>query len=314
MASPAPDPSELSPAHESNFMSGVVLAITGTFLFALKSIIIKLAFAAGADADIVLTYRMILSLPFYAAVLMFDTRKQTGRERLTRKQILTAMGLGFLGYYLASLLDLKGLELISAQLERLTLFTYPAMIAILAWMFLGEKITLNIIFAILLCYLGIFYMYSQEVTFEGSENTTRGVALVVGSAISYSCYVVLAKALMQVIGSRRFTSLAMIGSTVFVMIHFFATNPVSDLYISWTVGTYCLVLAIVCTVLPSYLVNEAIVRIGATRTTIIGTVGPVMTMLLAIAILGEPTSRWHIFGMIMVIIGVRLVAENRNET
>jgi hypothetical protein len=40
---------------------------------------------------------------------------------------------------LASLLDLKGLETISAGLERLTLFTYPIFIAILGAIYITPK-------------------------------------------------------------------------------------------------------------------------------------------------------------------------------
>ena len=125
-------------APESRFLSGVILAIVGTFLFALKSIIIKLAFSAGATAEVVLTFRMLLALPFYLIVLIADTRADaTANQRLGLRQVASAMSLGFLGYYLASFLDLKGLELISAQLERLTLFTYPAM----TWSRVGGRIS-----------------------------------------------------------------------------------------------------------------------------------------------------------------------------
>ncbi|MFG0263834.1 MAG: hypothetical protein ACF8AM_01625 [Rhodopirellula sp. JB055] len=61
------------------FSSGVTLAIVGTFLFAMKSIFIKLAFAAGADATLLLTIRMVLAFPLYVGV--FATllwRRQSG--------------------------------------------------------------------------------------------------------------------------------------------------------------------------------------------------------------------------------------------
>ncbi len=56
------------------------------------------------------------------------------------------------------------------------------------------------------------------------------------------------------------------------------------------------------------MINEAIVRIGATRTTIIGVVGPVLTMFLAVTVLNEPSSMMHFVGMAVAIAGVWLVA------
>ena len=111
--------------------------MAGTFLFALKSIFIKLAFAQGVDAIHLLAIRMFFALPFYVATLgfiIFKGRKATS-DQFPRKILVWSLLLGFLGYYLASILDFVGLQFITAQLERLTLFTYPAMISILAWLY-----------------------------------------------------------------------------------------------------------------------------------------------------------------------------------
>lgn len=290
----------------------MVLAIIGTFLFALKSIFIKLAYAEGAEPTLLLTLRMAFSLPFFVVVLWrIQTREDS--KPIQKAQIMRALGLGFLGYYLASFLDLSGLTYITAQLERLTLFIYPAIIAVLAWMFLGEGLSRRIILSIALCYGGVMLMYGQEQALAGpaqagGTNVGWGVFLVGCSAVSYSVYVIFAKPTMQIIGSRQFTSLAMIGSTVFIGIHFSVTRQISDLTnASPTVYLYGVILAIVCTLLPSFMINEAILRIGATRTAVIGSVGPVLTMLLAISVLQEPSSLGHFAGMGVAMIGVSLV-------
>jgi drug/metabolite transporter (DMT)-like permease len=193
-------------------------------------------------------------------------------------------------------------------LERLTLFIYPAIVAVLAWLFLGERLTRQIILSITLCYVGIALMYGQEKALTGGSNIGWGVLLVSGAAITYSLYVLFAKPTMQRIGSREFTSLAMIGSTFFVAIHFAATRSLDDLTTAApVVYLYGFILAILCTLLPSFMINEAILRIGATRTAVIGSVGPALTMLLAIGVLHEPSSPAHFAGMGIAIFGVGLV-------
>ncbi len=299
---------------ENAFASGVVLAIAGTFLFALKSIFIKLAFADGCNPTELLTLRLAYALPFYLAVLWWVSRRGS-QPAVTRSQTLSAVFLGFLGYYLASYLDLSGLAYISAQLERLTLFTYPALIAILAWIFLGEILTSKIIAAIVLCYAGVYLMYGQEAIHaresqtDGHRDVFWGTLLVMASALSYSIYVLFAKPAIQKMGSRRFTSLAMIGSTFFVFVHYLITENTGALFrLPWTVHVYGMILAFVCTVIPSFMINEAMARIGATRTSVIGTIGPVLTMFLAILVLGEQSSVWHFVGMLSALVGVSLVA------
>ena len=297
------------PQPADQFFSGVLLAAIGTFLFALKSIFIKLAFAASTGPTLLLTLRMLIALPFYLFVLWRLRRRRHG-EPLDRRLVAGALGLGFLGYYLAAYLDLSGLQYISAQMERLTLFTYPAIVAVLAWIFLGEALGPRIILAIALCWTGVLVMYGQEKTFAEGTNVGSGILLVSGAAVSYSLYVLFAKPLMLRIGSLEFTSLAMIGSTGFVIVHFLATHRPSELLnarpMVYGIG---LVLAFVCTVIPSFMINEAIVRIGATRTSVIGSIGPVLTMLLAIVVLDESSSVQHFVGMFVAVVGVSLVAK-----
>lgn len=307
------DQSTAPPAHStlvSPYGLGVALAIAGTFLFALKSIFIKLSFAAGATPTLLLTLRMYFALPFYLLVL-WQLRSRSDSQPLPAGSVVRTFGLGFLGYYLASYLDLSGLVFISAQLERLTLFTYPAIVAVLASLFLQEPLTRRIVSAIALSYSGLLLMYFGEQTFAHTENLGRGVLLVIGSAMSYSIYVLLAKPTILKIGSGQFTSLAMAASTFFVGLHYLiATQNWRELFTAQpVVYVYGIVLAFVCTVLPSYMINEAIARIGATRTTVIGTVGPVLTMLLAIFILDEPTTLQHFAGMGLAVYGVSLIAK-----
>ena len=46
---------------------------------------------------------------------------------------------GFFGYYLASQFDFAGLQYITAQLERLVLFTYPLFVMFLGAAIYGER-------------------------------------------------------------------------------------------------------------------------------------------------------------------------------
>jgi len=300
---------------KNDWTIGVLFAVIGTFLFALKSIFIKLAYIEGATADEVLLLRMLLAAPFYLGMLIYLRKKseQTHHSKIQASHVAKMMALGFMGYYLASYLDLAGLVYISAQLERLTLFTYPTMIAILAWIFLGEAITRMVIVSLLFCYLGLWIMYGQEIVHTDltSNDVTKGVLLVLGSALSYSIYVIFAKPMIQKFGSRFFTSIAMLGSTVFVIIHFSLQHPWELSEISGKVWFYAVLLAFVSTVIPSFMVAEAISRIGAARTSILGTAGPVFTIILAVFIIDEPFTIYHGIGVILVMVGVALVSRKK---
>jgi drug/metabolite transporter (DMT)-like permease len=87
--------------------------------------------------------RMAIALPIYLGILSYIFCKKDKSKALTQTTFFSIIGLGFIGYFLASLLDLKGLETISAGLERLTLFTYPIFTAILGAIFFSTPLTNN---------------------------------------------------------------------------------------------------------------------------------------------------------------------------
>ncbi|PKF61738.1 EamA/RhaT family transporter [Psychromonas sp. psych-6C06] len=288
---------------------GMLLALFGTLLFSLKSIFIKFAYAQGLDANTVLVFRMAISVPFYLVILsylMIKRKQQSYAVPLSSMLLLKVLGLGFLGYYLSSLLDLMGLEYISAQLERLTLFTYPFMVAIIGYFLFKQPLSKRLLLSLLISYLGLWVVMGQELQITGN-NVVLGTVLVMGAALSFSFYVLLSKSLINQIGSLLFTSLAMTASSVLVFIHGAIEIDFLALVITPQAWLWLFLLAILSTVLPSFMMSEAIQRIGPTQTGIMGTLGPIFTIVLAIYLLDEPITLYMFFGMMMVMCGVAVL-------
>ncbi len=301
----------------NSFLSGILLAIVGATLFSLKSIFIKLAFLEGIETTTLLALRLWLSAPFYVAMLFYlhhqKRRENPTPAKLPLRLIINIVFLGFIGNYLSAYLDMKGLEYISAQLERLTLFTYPTLVAILAALFLGEHFSSKTVLALLLSYFGIYLIYGQEQLSYPEDNIALGITFVMGAALSYASFILFSKNIMKKTGSRMFTSIAVLSSAFFITVHFFGSYSLSEAFAQLQqpliIWFYAFLLAFVCTVIPSFMVSEAIVRIGASRTTIIGSLGPVITILVAVILLAEPTSTTHFIGMLFVIIGVSITTK-----
>jgi len=285
---------------------GMLLALFGTLLFSLKSIFIKFAYAQGLDANTVLVLRMAIAVPFYIIILgyLFSKRKNNDAvPDLSNKILLQVLGLGFLGYYLASLLDLMGLEYISAQLERLTLFTYPFMVAVIGYFLFKQPLTKRLIASLIFSYLGLWVVMGQELHITGN-NVLLGTALVMGSALSFSFYVLLSKSMIKKLGSLLFTALAMTASSLLVFAYGVIQIDFTTLMITPEAWGWLFLLGIFSTVLPSFMMSEAIQRIGPTQTGIMGTLGPIFTIILAVYLLNEPISLYMMFGMLMVMCGV----------
>jgi drug/metabolite transporter (DMT)-like permease len=77
--------------------------------------------------------------------------------------------------------------------------------------------------------------------------------------------------------------------------------------VSPRVHALSLTMAIVSTVLPTWLIAESVRRIGANEASLIGALGPVITMGLGVVILGEPFELVQLGGAALVLCGVLLV-------
>ena len=123
-------------------MLGYFYAASGAALFSTKAIFIKLAYMEQANAALMLALRMMISMPFFVGVGIYAAWKLRSEGKLPGWNLaIQALLVGLVGYYISSQLDFAGLLFITAQLERLVLFTYPIFVVLLGWMFFGARIT-----------------------------------------------------------------------------------------------------------------------------------------------------------------------------
>lgn len=288
---------------------GALLAIAGIVMFSAKAIMVKLGYRYDVDALTLLLLRMLFALPFYLAIAVRETKKANA-YKITRKDILFIFALGFLGYYVASYFDFYGLQFISASLERLILFLYPTLVILISSIVLKKKATKFQIYAILLSYLGIVVAFADDLNIEG-DGLWRGTIAVMISAFTYAIYLVGSGELIPKLGAFRFTAYAMTFSCIMVILHYLFINSYEVFYQPWEVYAIGFSMAIISTVIPSFLISEAIKRLGASHFAIYGSLGPISTIILAIIILGEKIDLYQILGTIIVIVGVSMVNANK---
>lgn len=301
---------------------GFAFAIGAALLFSCKPIIIKWAYTYGIDALSLMLLRMVLALPVYLAIgiLLIQKQKRAQQNKLTFRHGLAAAFVGLFGYYLASFLDLKGLELANAQLERIILYAYPTLVVILGAVIFKHKVTKQQLVALALCYAGIICIFLQDLSLQGKQ-VIQGSLLILLSALSYAVYMLFSKKHIDRLGSLLFTCISMTSATVATIIHtglvLTITGSSSSGFNSnnWEFSpelmAIVLLLTFAATVVPSFMISEAVKRIGAANAALTGTVGPIMTSIMAVVLLGEVFTLYHGLGMVLVILGVsRLKPKN----
>ncbi|MBK9508552.1 MAG: DMT family transporter [Cytophagaceae bacterium] len=287
---------------------GIILMAIGAICFSAKAIFIKLTYQQFDIDDItLLTLRFGMSLPFFMIIGLFRYKKGHFKAVSGKDFGIIAL-LSLLGYYWASWFDFRGLQYISAGLERIILFSYPTLVIIFSSIFLGKKISRNGVIALVITYLGIAII-ALDPKILSSKNFALGAGLVLISSVTYALYLTFGGEMIKKYGSINFNTLAMIFSSVYVIIHFEAFTNVAIFELPDGVYLYGLALAIVSTVIPTFLVMEGIKLLGAGLGSIVGSIGPVATVILGYIFLGETLSLQEILGSVLVLIGVLIIGK-----
>ncbi|KAF0812283.1 hypothetical protein IGB42_03273 [Andreprevotia sp. IGB-42] len=296
-APPAPEP-------RSNEQIGVIFAILAASGFATKAVFVKLAYRHGVDAITLLTLRLLCSLVVLGALRLLWRRPAA--TPVAQRDYAWLLLLGFLGYYLSSITDFIGLQTVSASLERLVLYLYPTLTVLFSAVYLRTRITRRTTLALVITYVGI-----ALVVWPGLHNAhadLQGLLWVFGSNVAFALYLTLSPPLIARVGSMRFTEMALTVSAGVMLAHFLIARPIADLIQPWPVYAYASVMAMISTVLPIYLMSMAMARIGAGRTAVVGSFGPIITIVLSMGILDEHLSVVQWLGAAVVFAGVTLVS------
>ena len=257
--------------------------------------------------------RMLFSLPFFGAAMWYYFVNQQVKKAKA-STYLAACLVGILGYYISSLFDFIGLQYVSASIERIILFIYPTLAVLLNLLIFKVAISKKQWIAILITYLGIGLAYWGELNqIPDTKMFFFGTWMILLCAITFAFYLVGSGKIIPKIGAPQFTSLSMLAASLGIFIHYLVTHQqgfsfILDLPILHSNSLwYVIALAIISTVIPSFLMSGGMKRIGSNDLAIITSIGPVATLFQARWILNEPFSWEQILGTAFVLIGVLLV-------
>ena len=296
-----------SDAAQRALVAGLAIAVAGAVLFSTKAIVAKLLYRYHIDAVTLIAFRMLFSLPVFAAVALWKMRVGPPLAVADRWRLL---GLGLVGYYLSSYLDFLGLQYISVGLERLILFLTPTFVLLMTAFWLKRRIARVEWLALAASYCGIVLVFVHDLH-GGAGNAVVGSLFVLGSAMSYAIYLLFTGEMVKRIGSLRLVAYAMCVSSAACIGQFFVLRPAALLIQPAPVYWLSLVNGFFCTILPVFMTMAAVQRIGAASASQAGMIGPVSTLFLGALILGEPITAVQLAGTALVLTGIYLLSKKK---
>ncbi|EON12238.1 DMT family transporter [Pandoraea sp. SD6-2] len=275
---------------------GVALIAVSASAFGAMAIFARAATASGADIFAMLLFRF-----FVAAILLLVWCRLQRVRFPSRRRVLGIVLMGGIGYVGQSLCFFGALQYAQASLVALLLYLYPVFVTILAAIFLHERLTPVKLGALVLCSLG------TALTVGGGHGQPLGMVLAVASALIYSGYIVVGARLTKGVDARATAALVCLAATI----SFGAMAAVrmsQGLPLRWPAGfggwAALVAIAVCSTVIAILTFFAGLQRLGAGRASMLSTLEPVVTVLLAAVLLGETLTAPQLVGGVLILAGV----------
>ena len=278
---------------------GVALIIISAAAFGTLGIFARLSYADGATPLTVLMLRFALAAPVMLALMAFR------RAPIPRGRILVGLILmGGVGYVGQSFSYFTAVSLASPGLVALILYTYPAMVTVLAALFLHERLSALTVIVLVVALAGTALTLGPAIATARSQPLGIGFAL--AAAIIYAVYILVGSRITPRAGALPsstviiVTAAAVFGSVVAWRGPTFPTSPAGWLAI--------VAIALISTVLPIVTFFAGLARVGPTAASTLSTLEPVVTVLLATLLLADPLAPIQLVGGALILVAAVVLA------
>jgi drug/metabolite transporter (DMT)-like permease len=273
----------------------VLASATG---FGTLSILAKLGYSAGLGTQQMLAFRFVL-----AAVGMVALAALAGQNPLLfgRTRLLTLLSMGALFYSAQSLTYFLALRTLPASLVVLIAYIYPSLVVAAGWLFLRRKVKAKHGIALAASFLGLVLLVGGA-----HFQLSWALLLALASPIVYTGYILVGETVMGSVPALAASAVIMVGAAIGFGFIALVTNELTPPHnlAGWVVVA---ALALLPTMLAITLFLGGLPRVGASRAALLSTWEPVVTVLLAVVILGDRLSVVQVIGGLLVLLAVVVV-------
>jgi drug/metabolite transporter (DMT)-like permease len=244
---------------------------------------------------------------FAIATLILGAAGRAQRPRVAlppRRTLLIALGLGAVGYAAQSGLYFAALARIDAGLTVLCLYVYPALVTLAAVALGRDRLDRVRTGSLVLAFGGLVL-----ILFVGSpaDLDALGVGLALAAAVAYTGYILIADSVVSArVDPLTLSTLVCAGAAASFALAGVVSGKASLTFDGeawvWLVG-----IALVSTVLAIVLFFAGLARVGPSRASIISTIEPLVTVVLAFIVFGESLTGTQLVGGALVLGSVVLL-------
>jgi drug/metabolite transporter (DMT)-like permease len=284
--------------------SGTILCVGSAAAFGAMAVFGKLAYDEGVTVGTLLTARFAMAaVMFWGLVLAAGAVREL--RALAGRDVSLGLALGGCGYAIQAGCYFAALQRIDASLLSLLLYTFPAIVAVAAVVLGRERLESRRLIALGLASGGLALVVAGA---GAGALDPLGACLGLGAALVYSTYILVSEGIAGRVSPRLLSALVCTGAAVALSV---ATALLGDLRpgdVTASGWGWLACLAVVSTVGAISMFFAGLDRVGPTTASILSTVEPVVTVLLAFLVFGETLAAVQLAGGALVLAAVLALA------
>jgi drug/metabolite transporter (DMT)-like permease len=280
--------------------SGTLLCLASAVAFGAMAAFGKLAYENGATVGTLLTVRFVLAAAVLWALILAGGGAREVRA-LRRRDVGVALALGGCGYAIQAGCYFAALERIDASLLSLLVYTFPAIVAVAAIALGRERVEGRRLTALGLAFGGLALVVGGAGA-GGLE--PLGAALGLGAAVVYSTYILVGEGVAGRMRPLVLSALVCTGAAASLTVGSALCGSLRPGELTLAGWGWLACIAVVCTVASVSLFFAGLERVGATTASILATVEPLVTVLLAFLFFGERLGAVQLAGGAAMLGGV----------
>ncbi len=288
-----------------SYNKAYLAAIIYTFIIGFSFMFVKIALLTADPSDILAHRFTVAGL---ASIIVFSFNKT--KLRMPKQDFIKILPLALLYPALFFCFQVFGLFYTTSAQAGIIQACIPILTLLLAAYFLKEYASGREKLFTFLSVTGVIYIFAMS-SFSGKQGNLLGILLIFLSALSASCYNVLARNLTK----KYTTSTLTYFMTIFGMIIFnfiaiikhLSTHTLTDYFMPFTSNSFLLsilYLGVLSSLLTAYLSNYALSKITASKMSLFSNLATLITIFAGIIFLKETLQYYHIIGAVFILAGI----------
>ncbi len=292
--------------------SGTLLCLASGAAFGAMAVFGKLAYEEGATVGTLLAVRFLLAAAmFWALLLGRDAARELRELRALRgRDLATGLALGGCGYAIQAGCFFAALERIDASLLSLLLYTFPAIVAVAAYALGREQLDGPRLVALALASGGLVLVLAGA---GAGAIDPLGAALGLAAALVYSAYILVSHGIAGRVRPRVLSALVCSGAAASLTVGSALLGELRPGELTPAGWGWLACLALISTVAAIGLFFAGLRRVGPTTASILATVEPVVTVVLAFLVFGETLGTLQLVGGAFVLAAVPALQARRAQ-